>query len=281
MVERLMFQNMQWSADRAEFHGVSFQIESASASASGQDDHFKFYKTRELVDQYQLHFARQERRPMTNVFELGIYDGGSTAFWVEALKPQKHVAIDFQARKDSPYFDQWITSRGLAHRVSTYWQTNQADHAELLRIVRAEMDGPLDLVIDDASHLYAPSKASFETLFPLLRPGGTYILEDWAWDHWSGFADPDHPWAHERRLTDLVVEIIEAAGTARDLVARVEVFNGFIAVERGPAELAASSRFRLDDHIRRRPARDIRETPYRPPSPLRRWVRRLRRGGGR
>ena len=272
-----MFENMQWSADRAELHGLSFHIERASASTLGQDDHFKFYKTRDLVDQYQLHFARQSGPPIVNVFELGIYDGGSTAFWFEALKPRKHVAIDFQARKDSPYFKQWIASRGLTGRVNTYWQTNQADHDELLRIVRAEMDGPLDLVIDDASHLYALSKASFETLFPLLRPGGTYIIEDWAWDHWHGFSDPDHIWAHERRLTDLVVEIIEAAGTARDLVARVEVFNGFVAIERGPLELAASSRLRLDDHIRRRPAREIRDTPYRPPSLLRRLTRRWRR----
>ena len=38
-------------------------------------------------------------------------------------------------------------------------------------------------MIDDASHLYEPSLASFETLFPLLRPGGTYIIEDWKWEH--------------------------------------------------------------------------------------------------
>lgn len=280
MVESVMFEDMQWSADQAEFHGLSFQIESRSASTLGQDNHFKLYKTRELVSQYQLHFARQNHRPLANVFELGIFDGGSTAFWVEALKPRKHVAIDFQARTDSPYFKQWIASRGLAGRVSTYWQTNQADHAELMRIVHAEMDGPLDLVIDDASHLYALSKASFETLFPLLRPGGTYIIEDWAWDHWGGFSEPDHPWAHERRLTDLVIEVIEAAGTARDLVSRVAVFNGFVAIERGPLEFTAASRFRLDDHIRRRPAREIHETPYRPPSLLRRLARRWRRGAG-
>ena len=275
-----MFEDMHWSTDGAEFHGVRFYIESASVSTSGHDDHLKLYKTRDLVDQYQLLFERKKGPPIVNVFELGIYDGGSTAFWFEALRPRKHVAIDFQVRKDSPYFNQWITSRGLAGRVNTYWQTNQADRAELLRIVRAEMDGPLDLVIDDASHLYALSKASLETLFPLLRPGGTYIIEDWAWDHWPGFSDPDHPWFHERRLTDLIVEIVEAAGTARDLVERVEVFNGFVAIERGHLEFDASSKFRLDDHIRRRPSREIHEIPYRPPSLLRRLARRCRRKVG-
>ena len=96
-----------------------------------------------------------------------------------------------------------------------------------------EFDGPLDLVIDDASHFYGPTLASFETLFPLLTPGGLYIIEDWAWGHWPGFIVPDHPWAGTP-LTQLVVKIIEAAGTSTGLFANVTVYEGFISVERGP-----------------------------------------------
>ena len=40
-----------------------------------------------------------------------------------------------------------------------------------------------DLIVDDASHLYRPTLASFEVLYPRLRPGGTYVIEDWAGDH--------------------------------------------------------------------------------------------------
>jgi hypothetical protein len=50
--------------------------------------------------------------------------------------------------------------------------------------VAHEFSAPLDLVIDDASHIYGPTKASFQALFPLLRPGGLYLIEDWAWAHW-------------------------------------------------------------------------------------------------
>jgi hypothetical protein len=35
-----------------------------------------------------------------------------------------------------------------------------------------------DLSIDDASHGYELSLQSFNRLFPLLRPGGIYALED-------------------------------------------------------------------------------------------------------
>jgi hypothetical protein len=39
----------------------------------------------------------------------------------------------------------------------------------------------MNLVVDDASHTYEDTKASFETLFPLLQPGGIYAIEDWSW----------------------------------------------------------------------------------------------------
>jgi predicted methyltransferase len=38
-------------------------------------------------------------------------------------------------------------------------------------------DQLLDLVVDDTSHL-GPTRASFNTLFPRLRPGGVYVIED-------------------------------------------------------------------------------------------------------
>jgi hypothetical protein len=50
-------------------------------------------------------------------------------------------------------------------------------------IVDQEFDGPLDLIIDDSSHLMPQSRESFCALFPKLRPGGAYIVEDWSFAH--------------------------------------------------------------------------------------------------
>jgi predicted methyltransferase len=65
------------------------------------------------------------------------------------------------------------------HNIKTYWGANQGNSTRLREIVHTEFQESLDLVIDDASHMYALTKKSFETLFPLLRPGGLYIIEDW------------------------------------------------------------------------------------------------------
>ena len=94
---------------------------------------------------------------------------------------------------------------------------------------------PLDLVVDDASHLYGPTKASFEILFPLLRPGGLYLIEDWAWDHWHEYGSPQHPWAFETPPTELVCELVAVAGGNRDVIQDLTVLAGLVAVTRGPA----------------------------------------------
>ncbi len=79
----------------------------------------------------------------------------------------------------------------IKERLKPFWAVDQQDSARLREIWQTEFRAPLDLVIDDASHLYGPTKTSFETLFPLLRPGGLYIIEDWAWGHWKEFLAPE------------------------------------------------------------------------------------------
>jgi predicted O-methyltransferase YrrM len=250
-----MFQCLHWLPDRMELNGFTYRLEHYRSDDWQGGDHFSFYKIKPLVDLYDDFFSRQRVPALKNVFELGIYDGGSTAFWCEVLNPEKLVAIDIQDREDSGYFRQWAALGKREDCVRTYWRTDQSDRHRLRKIVSDNFRAPLDLVIDDASHLYSPSRASFEALFPLCRPGAIYVLEDWAWDHWEGFSGPSHPWARERRLTDFVTELIEATGTSTSLISRVEIYQGFAAIFRGSGEINGSHDFSLDNWIRRRPTR--------------------------
>jgi hypothetical protein len=182
------------------------------------------------------------------MLELGIWDGGSTAMWCESFQPGKLVALDNQSRGDSEYFRRYVASKGLKDRVKTYWGTDQADSDSLKAIVAREFSGPLDLVIDDASHLYEPTRISFETLFPLLRPGGLYVIEDWAWAH-QGY-DVGPPGSE---LTQLVFELVEAAGSGRGMIADLGVLCRFVVVERSGAECSAPGDFKICQQIHRRP----------------------------
>jgi hypothetical protein len=80
--------------------------------------------------------------------------------------------------------ESFLDAHRLRDRVRPYYGVDQADRDRLATIVAEEFEGdPIDLVIDDASHLLDPTRASFEVLFPRLRTSGLFVIEDWAWEH--------------------------------------------------------------------------------------------------
>lgn len=248
------FERLVWQPDRMLLDDLVFRLEHfRDDSWELGDECFRFYKLKALVDQYEAFWSLHASLALDNLFELGIWDGGSVAFWSEVLRPRKHVAVDLADREDSPYFARYEETSGRQDAIATYWRTDQADKPRLQEIVSMEFEEPLDLVIDDCSHLYAPTRASFEALFPLLRPGGLYVIEDWAWSHWEEFQAPTHPWADEAPLTRLVFELIEATGTSDSLIASLEVYEGFVAVERGTNSEITPESFDLAEHVLRRP----------------------------
>jgi hypothetical protein len=115
--------------------------------------------------------------------ELGIAGGGSVALFSLLAKPSRLVALELSAER-VPALDAFIESRGLGEAVHLHYGVDQADRSTVREIMALEFEGAApDLVVDDASHRYTETVASFEVLFPRLRPGGDYIIEDWACDH--------------------------------------------------------------------------------------------------
>lgn len=91
----------------------------------------------------------------------------------------------------------------------------------------------LDLVIDDASHRVDLTRASFNVLFPYVRPGGVFIIEDWGWAHTTYSARLPG----ETPLTKLVFEIVMACPSTPGLIADVTVDRDWTLVRRGPLEV--------------------------------------------
>src|SRR6266478_1849493 len=161
-----MFNRLRWQHDRMLLDELVFRLHPCKNDDwELGDDCFAFEKPKYLVDQYEKFWSSRGFQPQ-NIFEIGIFDGGSVAFWFELFHPKKHVAIDISRRADSCYFKRFLASRGLENNISTYWRTDQGDSLRLSEIVDKEFNAPLDLVVDDASHLYRLTKRSFETLFP-------------------------------------------------------------------------------------------------------------------
>lgn len=128
---------------------------------------------------YDTHFAPRRDEPLT-VLEIGVggYDdpskgGESLRMWKEYFPRARVFGIDV-ADKSAVEEDRIRVFRG-----------SQQDAAFLEQVV-AET-GPLDIVIDDGSHRNADVVASFEALFPRLREGGIYAVEDTQTSYWPAY----------------------------------------------------------------------------------------------
>jgi hypothetical protein len=128
--------------------------------------------------------------------------------------------------------DEWADGRGA--RIKAVYDTDQTDTTKLLAEIG---DRPIDLVVDDASHKYAETLTSFNALFPRLRPGGAFVIEDWS----HGVVPAAHPELTARLralppppLASLIVEILLACATTAGLIERVEVHPELAIVWRGP-----------------------------------------------
>lgn len=127
-----------------------------------------------------------------DVLELGIWEGSSLRMWRSYFPNATITGVDRA--------DRGITVDGV-----TVVICDQDDDS-----LPGLVGGPFDIVIDDASHLAGPTIASFRNLFPLLRLGGTYVIEDLQTSYnavdYDGNPDPngDTPTAMQfcKRLAD-------------------------------------------------------------------------------
>jgi hypothetical protein len=114
--------------------------------------------------------------------EMGIAGGGSVALALLLLEPARLLAFDLEPVPRR--LDDLIRERGLAERVHVHGGVDQGDRATLGALLDADLgETAIDVVIDDASHLLGPTRTTFDVLFPRLRPGGWFLLEDWNWQH--------------------------------------------------------------------------------------------------
>jgi hypothetical protein len=190
---------------------------------------FCLLKPRHEVEFYETFLAG---RSPQHIVEVGAYDGASSALFAELVHPQRLVAID-RREEPSAAFTEFISRRGFTGVVTPYYGVDQADAARLREIMRETFgDAELDLVIDDASHLVEPTRTTFNCLFPRVKPGGVYLIEDWSWAH-SGLGHLGE-WADEQPLTRVIFELVLACASQPKVFANVNVYKNYVLVERGP-----------------------------------------------
>jgi SAM-dependent methyltransferase len=128
-----------------------------------------------LYDQYLADLADQ---PVT-LLELGVYTGESVKVFASFFKRGRVIGVDIE--------DRGVDLSGYPNAV--FALGDQCSPEGLDAICSKHAPGGLDIVIDDASHYGAWSWVSYEVLFPRLKPGGLYVVEDWATGYWDDWLD--------------------------------------------------------------------------------------------
>ncbi|PXX59773.1 demethylmacrocin O-methyltransferase [Nocardia tenerifensis] len=138
----------------------------ALCSSSGSDKWASFHW---YTGHYEREFAPYRDEPV-RILEIGIggFDGdlggGSLRMWKRYFHRGQIFGLDL--------FDK----SALNEPRLTALVCDQSDPAALAALAREH--GPFDIVIDDGSHENQHVRISFDALFPFVRPGGLYVIED-------------------------------------------------------------------------------------------------------
>jgi SAM-dependent methyltransferase len=201
-------------------------------SVKSTSDRFLFAKAPNLVHNL-LDVAPTSVR---NIVDLGIYQGGSVAFYAKLFDPDRLVAVELSPTR-VPALDEFVDIHELTQIVRLYYGVDQGDQAAMRDLLQQNFaPRSLDLVIDDCSHLYDETKASLNVLLPWVRPGGVYIIEDWAWAHWPGepWQVVDGGYAPGRpALSNLIFELLMLSASRQDLISQIKIEANVVTLIRG------------------------------------------------
>jgi hypothetical protein len=134
------------------------------------------YNSHWYTPHYNLHFKKWKNRSV-NLLEIGVggYDnpnvgGQSLRMWKEYFRKGNIYSIDIYDKE-----------RLQEDRIKIF-RGSQTD-ASFLKDVCEKMGAP-DIIIDDGSHKNEDVISSFLILFPLLKNGGIYVVEDIQTAYW-------------------------------------------------------------------------------------------------
>lgn len=123
---------------------------------------------------YESYFRKFKKRPI-KFLEIGIFQGSSVRMWEEYFpKADLHfIDITYDQMKFEP-------KRAKLHLCD---QSKVEDLESLIH----KIGGEFDVIIDDGGHFMDQQITSFETLFPHLKSGGLYVIEDLHTSYWAKY----------------------------------------------------------------------------------------------
>jgi len=115
------------------------------------------------------------RASITSILEIGVAQGQSIKMWVDYFPNAVIHGADI-----SPLSK---ICESYSNRIK-FHLLDQRNEAQLKNM---EQFSPFDLIIDDGNHLWMEQILTFNTLFPYVKSGGIYIVEDTTTSYWKEY----------------------------------------------------------------------------------------------
>ena len=235
---------------KATFHTENFRFTGSVSDYTGKTDKGEvvILKDHQFIDIYRD--LLKDFDPRT-ILEIGFFQGGMLLFLADMIRPSKIVGIDCIAA--TPALLDVVANSGLGDLMEFVTISDQSAAEEIKGVISNRFgDVPLDMIIDDCSHMHDNTKICFENTFGYLRPGGKYIIEDWGWTHWVGapWQDKESFFHNTPSMTNLIFELVMVLGSDPGLISNIEIASAAcVIVTRGPG-LPFKSKIVLKDSYR-------------------------------
>lgn len=117
---------------------------------------------------YEREFAQWRDQPM-KLLEIGLNRGASIKLWLEYFTLAEIYGVDINEFKNE------VGIPDLSRFVFT--QGDQSD-PQFWKHFDEENPGQFEVIIDDGCHFSGPIIVSFNSLWPKVKAGGYYVIED-------------------------------------------------------------------------------------------------------
>lgn len=163
-----------------------------------------YNKTGKVSDKWETYLSSYDnlfydfKNKHLNLLEVGVRNGGSLETWAEYFKNAKNIiGCDIDPRcKNLTYDDERvkvivedIKSKNTYEKINSYCDT-------------------LDIIIDDGSHNSIDILETFVNYFPMLNPGGVFVVEDTHtlyWKEWNNEKNnPFNAYIFFKKLIDVI-----------------------------------------------------------------------------
>jgi len=127
---------------------------------------------------YYSNWFEPVRKDELKILEIGVFEGASARMWAEYFPNSKIYCTDIAIGIDkrSVGCSEFIMNNLKSDRIFPHYidQSNREDMQKFIDIY----SGNFDIIIDDGHHFQKHQQISLGFLFPHLKEGGVYIIED-------------------------------------------------------------------------------------------------------